>query len=30
MGAAAREFVRDRFLTTRELGDWLRLFHDLG
>ena len=30
MGEAAREFVRERFLTTRELGDWLKLFADLG
>jgi trehalose synthase len=29
MGEAARELIRERFLTTRELGDWLRLFEDL-
>jgi trehalose synthase len=29
MGLLAREFIRDRFLTTRELGDWLELFADL-
>jgi trehalose synthase len=29
MGAAARELIRDRFLTTRELEDWLGLFADL-
>lgn len=29
MGEAGRELVRDQFLTTRELGDWLRLFADL-
>jgi trehalose synthase len=30
MGTAAREFIRDRFLTTRELDDWLKLFTDLA
>lgn len=30
MGEAARELVRERFLTTRELGDWLDLFGDLA
>jgi trehalose synthase len=30
MGEAAREFIRDRHLTTRELGDWLDLFGSLG
>jgi trehalose synthase len=30
MGEKARELVRERFLTTRELGDWLRLFADLA
>ncbi len=30
MGEAARELMRDRFLTTRELGDWLGLFTDLA
>jgi trehalose synthase len=29
MGQAGRELVRENFLTTRELGDWLRLFADL-
>jgi trehalose synthase len=29
MGEAGRELVRENFLTTRELGDWLRLFADL-
>jgi trehalose synthase len=29
MGLLAREFIRERFLTTRELGDWLGLFADL-
>jgi trehalose synthase len=29
MGEAGRELVRDSFLTTRELGDWLKLFADL-
>jgi len=28
-GAAGREHVRDNFLSTRELEDWLRLFTDL-
>ncbi len=30
MGEAGRGHVRDNFLSTRELEDWLRLFHDLG
>jgi trehalose synthase len=30
MGQAGRELVRDRFLTTREVGDWLQLFIELG
>jgi trehalose synthase len=30
MGEAARELVRENFLTTRELRDWLKLFVDLG
>lgn len=30
MGEKARELIRERFLTTRELGDWLRLFADLA
>jgi trehalose synthase len=30
MGAAGRGHVRDNFLSTRELEDWLRLFRDLG
>jgi trehalose synthase len=30
MGAARREHVRDNFLSTRELEDWLRLYHDLA
>lgn len=30
MGEAARELIRERFLTTRELGDWLRLFANLA
>ena len=30
MGAAGRELVRERFLTTREVGDWLQLFADLA
>jgi trehalose synthase len=29
MGEAGRELVRDNFLTTREVGDWLKLFADL-
>jgi trehalose synthase len=29
MGEAARELIRDNFLTTRELDDWLKLFADL-
>jgi trehalose synthase len=29
MGAAGREHVRREFLSTRELEDWLRLFHTL-
>jgi hypothetical protein len=29
MGAQGREHVRDNFLSTRELEDWLRLFGDL-
>jgi trehalose synthase len=29
MGAQGREHVRDNFLSTRELEDWLRLFTDL-
>jgi len=29
MGRAAREYVRERFLTTREVDDWLRLFSDI-
>ena len=29
MGAAGREHVRQRFLSTRELEDWLRLFGEL-
>jgi trehalose synthase len=29
MGEQARELMRERFLTTRELGDWLRLFTDV-
>jgi trehalose synthase len=29
MGQQGREFVRERFLCTRELEDWLRLFTDL-
>jgi trehalose synthase len=29
MGEAGRELIRERFLTTRELGDWLQLFADL-
>ena len=29
MGAQGREYVRDNFLCTRELEDWLRLFTDL-
>jgi trehalose synthase len=29
MGAAGKELIRERFLTTRELGDWLLLFVDL-
>lgn len=30
MGASGREHVRARFLSTRLLGDWLRLFAELG
>jgi trehalose synthase len=30
MGAAGREIVRNNFLSTRELEDWLRLFRDLA
>jgi trehalose synthase len=30
MGAAGREYVRQHFLSTRELEDWLHLFRDLG
>lgn len=30
MGAAGREHVRQNFLSTRELEDWLRLFNDLA
>jgi trehalose synthase len=30
MGAAGREHVRQHFLSTRELEDWLHLFRDLG
>ncbi len=30
MGTAARELIREKFLTTRELEDWLGLFADLG
>jgi trehalose synthase len=30
MGTAGREHVRQHFLSTRELEDWLRLFRDLG
>jgi hypothetical protein len=29
MGARGREQVRDNFLSTRELEDWLTLFGDL-
>jgi trehalose synthase len=29
MGAIGREYVRENFLTTRYLRDYLRLFHDL-
>ena len=29
LGAQGREHVRDNFLSTRELGDWLRLFTEL-
>jgi trehalose synthase len=29
MGAAGRELVRENFLTTREVGDWLRLIADI-
>ncbi len=29
MGAAGRDLVRDNFLTTREVADWLRLFTEL-
>jgi trehalose synthase len=30
MGRRGREHVRDNFLSTRELEDWLRLFNDLA
>ncbi|MCZ7528130.1 MAG: glycosyltransferase [Acidimicrobiia bacterium] len=30
LGASGRAHVRANFLSTRELEDWLRLFHDLG
>ena len=30
LGAQGREHVRDNFLSTRELEDWLRLFRELG
>ena len=30
MGVAGRELVRQNFLSTRELEDWLRLFRDVG
>lgn len=30
MGAQGREHVRENFLCTRELEDWLTLFHELG
>ncbi len=30
MGAAGQVHVRENFLSTRELEDWLRLFRDLG
>lgn len=30
MGEAGREFVREKFLTPRELSDWLDLFADLA
>jgi trehalose synthase len=30
MGATGREFVRQNFLSTRELEDWLQLFRNLG
>ena len=29
MGRAGKEYVRQRFLSTRELEDWLRLFGEL-
>ena len=29
MGVAGRALIRDRFLTTREMSDWLQLFTDL-
>ncbi len=29
MGEAAKELIRDNYLTTRELGDWLQLIADL-
>jgi trehalose synthase len=29
MGKAGKELVQERFLTTREIGDWLKLFADL-
>ena len=29
MGQAGRELIRERFLTTREMSDWLNLFADL-
>jgi trehalose synthase len=30
MGAAGREYVRERFLITRYLRDYLQMFHTLG
>jgi trehalose synthase len=30
MGEAGRELVRENFLTTREIGDWLKLFADVA
>ena len=30
MGAAGLEHVRDNFLSTRELEDWLRMFGDIA
>jgi hypothetical protein len=29
MGAQGREHVRENFLSTRELGDWLKLLDDV-